>query len=238
MFPIRDDVPSRCFPSMTVALIVSNMVIFFWEATLDRPGLVALFRTLGFVPYKITAYASGSDLPGPSAFVPMVSAIFLHGGWMHVISNMWYLWIFGDNVEDRLGHAKFLFFYLFCGVIGNLAHYVFNALSQVPAVGASGAVAGVMGAYLVSYPSARITILIPIFLFIHFIELPAMLVIGVWFLLQLLQGVGSLTALAVTAGVAWWAHVGGFISGILLFNLFRPRPRVYRRIRRDYLELD
>ena len=238
MFPIRDDVPSRSFPSVTVALIITNFVIFLWEAALDRFALVYLIRTFGFVPYKITAYLTGYDLPGFSSFLPILSSIFLHGSWMHVISNMWYLWIFGDNVEDRLGHTKFFFFFLACGVLANLAHYVFNALSQVPTIGASGAVAGVMGAYLISYPRARITMLVPIFLFIQFVELPATLMIGIWFILQLLQGIGSLVAASVTGGVAWWAHAGGFIAGMLFLKLFRPRPRVYYRIMTDYFDID
>lgn len=238
MFPIRDDVPSRSFPAVTVGLIVINLVIFLWEATLEHFGLVDLFGKFGFVPYRITAYLVGYDPRVFPSFLPLLSAIFLHGGWMHVISNMWYLWIFGDNVEDRLGHTKFLFFFLLCGIVGNLIHYVFNPVSKVPAIGASGAVAGVMGAYLISYPHARITILVPIFLFIHFIELPAVLVIGFWFILQLLQGIGSLVADSMAGGVAWWAHAGGFIGGMVLFSVFRPRPRVYYKIKRDYFDIE
>ena len=226
MFPIRDDVPSRTFPAVTVGLIVINVLIFFFELALGSRGLRAFVASYGMVPGYVTAFARGGDVSAGQAFFPFFSSMFLHGGWIHLIGNMWYLWIFGDNVEDRLGHFRFLIFYIVCGIVANVGHYAFNATSGVPAIGASGAVAGVLGAYLISYPRARILTVVPLFLFIHFIELPALIVLGFWFILQFLNGAASVVMSTATGGVAWWAHIGGFIGGILIFMLFRPRPKV------------
>ncbi len=191
MFPIRDDVPSRTFPVVTVGLIVINVIIFFFELALGSNGLRAFVGNYGLVPGYVTAYATGGEVSAGRAFFPFFSSMFLHGGWIHLIGNMWYLWIFGDNIEDRLGHFRFLLFFIVCGIMANGAHYVFNATSGVPAIGASGAVAGVLGAYLISYPRARILTVVPLFLFIHFIELPALIVLGFWFVLQFLNGAAS-----------------------------------------------
>jgi hypothetical protein len=232
MFPVRDDVPSRTFPYVTVALIVLNAVIFIYEVSLGRGALAEFVSRHGMVPVYVTAYASGLEVTPARAFLPFLTSIFLHGGWFHLIGNMWYLWIFGDNVEDRLGHVRFLVFYILCGVVGNLAHVAANSGSQVPAIGASGAVAGVLGAYVISYPGARILVLVPMF-FLYFVELPALVVLGFWFILQFLYGAASVVRSTATGGVAWWAHIGGFLGGILIFRLFRPRPRVmYVRDRR------
>jgi membrane associated rhomboid family serine protease len=234
MLPIRDDVPSRNFPSVTVGLIVLNAVVFFFEISLGRAALADFVSSYGLVPRYLTAYFSGADVSGGRVFFPFLSSMFLHGGWLHLIGNMWYLWIFGDNVEDRLGHFRFVVFYIACGLLAGWAHYVFNLNSRVPTVGASGAVAGILGAYLISYPRARILVLLPLGFFLHFIELPALIVLGFWFVLQFLYGAASAVSSA-TGGVAWWAHIGGFIGGILIFRLFRPRPRVrYRRDRHGY----
>jgi membrane associated rhomboid family serine protease len=226
MFPIRDDVPSRSFPAVTVGLIVVNTVIFLAELAAGARGLRAAVASYGLIPQYVSAYAAGADVPAGRALFPFVSSIFLHGGFLHLIGNMWYLWIFGDNVEDRLGHVRFLIFYILCGILGNLAHYAFNSGSPIPTIGASGAVAGVLGVYLVSYPRARIVVLIFLF-FIYFIELPALVVLGFWLILQFINGAFSVVNSAATGGVAWWAHIGGFLGGILIFRLFRPRPRVY-----------
>jgi membrane associated rhomboid family serine protease len=235
MFPIRDDVPSRTFPVVTVGLIIVNVIIFIFEVSLGARGLARFAAQYGMVPGYLTAFARGADVPAGRVFLPFFSSIFLHGGWFHLIGNMWYLWIFGDNVEDRLGHVRFLVFFILCGMLANLAHYVFNASSAVPAIGASGAVAGVLGAYLISYPTARILVVLPIFFFIQFFELPALIVLGFWFFLQFLNGAASIVRSSATGGVAWWAHIGGFIGGIIIFRLFKPRPRVrYRRGRSDY----
>jgi rhomboid family protein len=152
--------------------------------------------------------------------------MFLHGGWLHLIGNMWYLWIFGDNIEDRLGHFSYLIFYLLCGLGAGVVHTILNYDVRVPSIGASGAIAGVLGAYLVSYPGARILTLIPIFIFMQIIEIPAVIVLGFWFIMQFLSGTASLaSATANAGGVAWWAHVGGFVIGMILVGLFPRRDR-------------
>jgi hypothetical protein len=154
--------------------------------------------------------------------------MFLHGGWLHLIGNMWYLWIFGDNVEDRLGHFPFFIFYLLSGIGAGIVHTILNANTFVPTIGASGAIAGVLGAYLVSYPFARVLTLVPIFVFIQVIEIPAMIVLGFWFVIQFFSGAAALaTAGPNSGGVAWWAHVGGFVIGMVLIGLFprKDRPR-------------
>jgi membrane associated rhomboid family serine protease len=227
MFPIRDDVPSRTFPAVTVGLIIVNVIVFLFELGLGARGLRAFVGNYGLVPGYVTAYATGADVSAGRVFLPFFSSMFLHGGWIHLIGNMWYLWIFGDNVEDRLGHFRFLIFFIVCGIMANAAHYIFNATSGIPTIGASGAVAGVLGAYLISYPRARILTIVPLFLFIHFIELPALIVLGFWFVLQFLNGAASVVMSSATGGVAWWAHIGGFIGGILIFKVFRPRPKVW-----------
>ena len=154
--------------------------------------------------------------------------MFLHGGWLHLIGNMWYLWIFGDNIEDRLGHFAYLIFYLLCGLGAGIVHTILNAGTEIPSVGASGAIAGVLGAYVVSYPFARVLTLVPIFVFLQVIEIPALLVLGFWFVMQFLSGTASLAVAGGNAGgVAWWAHVGGFVIGMILVGLFprKDRPR-------------
>jgi rhomboid family protein len=180
----------------------------------------------GVIPSLITHWPQ-SDLSFVAIVIPFLTSMFLHGGWLHVIGNMWYLWIFGDNIEDRLGHFAFLAFYLLCGIGAGVVHTIFNANSRVPSVGASGAIAGVLGAYLVSYPFARVLTLVPIFVFIQVIEIPALIVLGFWFIMQFFYGTASLAATSVneTGGVAWWAHVGGFVIGILLIGLFPRKDR-------------
>jgi membrane associated rhomboid family serine protease len=230
MLPLRDDVPSRTFPFVTVGLIALNAVVFFSELARGPGGMQQVAYDYGFVPGALTAFASGEGIPAGRAFLPLLSSMFLHGGWLHLIGNMWYLWIFGDNVEDRLGHLRFLIFYILCGLIGNFAHYTFNSGSTLPVIGASGAVSGVLGAYLISYPRARILVLLPLFLFWQFIELPALVVLGFWLVLQFLNGAASAVFRNTEVGVAWWAHVGGFLGGMIVLWIFRPRPRVaYRR---------
>ncbi len=219
MFPIRDDVPSRAYPYATLGLIVLNTAIFviqFGQRLTDPAGAAGALASFGLVPAQA---AQGRVLP-------FFTSMFMHGGWFHLIGNMWYLWIFGDNVEDRLGPVKFVAFYITCGLVGNFSHFLANTSSAVPAVGASGAIAGVLGAYVVSYPMARILVVIPLFLFLHLMTVPALVVVGFWFIVQLASGAFSLSHSGVYGGVAWWAHIGGFIGGIAVFSLFRPRPRV------------
>ena len=225
MIPLRDDNPRQSVPVVTYLLIVLNVLGFLWELSLG-PNLDRALFAVAFIPARFW-------LPGGfvSDLLSIVSSMFLHGSLMHIGSNMLYLWIFGDNVEDRLGKGKYLVFYLLCGVIATIAHAVFSPGSRIPAIGASGAIAGVLGAYLVLYPHARVTTIIPIFFFITIRQIPAVLILGLWFALQLLSGVGSLGVADAQdmGGVAFFAHIGGFVAGVVLIYLFggtrRPRRR-------------
>ena len=225
MIPFRDNIPSRTYPIITVSLILINIAAFFYELSQGR-ALEPFIEQFGVIPVRTLAWPT-SDLPFLAVVIPYFTSIFLHGGWMHLIGNMWYLWIFGDNVEDRLGHFSYLCFYLLCGLGAGIAHTVANAYSPIPSIGASGAVAGVLGAYVVSYPFARVLTLVPIIFFVQIIEIPALIVLGIWFLMQFLYGTASLASAAAAnaGGVAWWAHVGGFVIGILLLGLFPRKPR-------------
>lgn len=174
-------------------------------------------------PERFLWLVKNDPLNLPELALPFFSSMFLHGGWLHVIGNMWYLWIFGDNVEDRMGHVRYLVFYLLCGIGAGLTHIFFNPTSGVPTVGASGAIAGVMGAYLMLYPLAKVVTLVPVFFFITFIEIPALFFLGFWVLLQFIQGTVTSTVAQDTGGVAWWAHFGGFVLGAALIFLFKKR---------------
>lgn len=209
MIPLRDSTPSHNFSLITVCLIIINLLIFSFETTLDPKTLDAFIYTFGMVPGDYSNY-HGSW----SGYLPFLSSIFLHGGWMHVIGNMWILWLFGDNVEDKMGRAKYLFFYLLCGVIAGFAHYAYEPFSQVPVVGASGAVAGVMGAYFLMFKKATVlTYIPPVFL----LNIPAWVYLGFWVLSQLyygtFQGFNQ-------SQIAFWAHVGGFAAGMILHRFF------------------
>jgi len=209
MIPLRDSTPSNTFPLVTVCLIIINLLIFSYETTLGSKALDALIYTFGMVPANYTNY-NGSW----TGYLPFLSSTFLHGSWMHVIGNMWVLWLFGDNVEDKMGRGRFLFFYLLCGLIAGIAHFIFNPASQVPVVGASGAVAGIMGAYFLMFRHARVfTYIPPIFL----LNIPAWVYLGFWALSQLFYG----TFQTVNQGqIAFWAHVGGFVAGMILYRIF------------------
>jgi membrane associated rhomboid family serine protease len=220
VIPIRDILPRRGFPGVTVGLIALNFVVFLYELSLG-PGLDRFLQHAAFVP---AAYFE----PGHWVYDTrsVLLSMFLHGGWMHLLGNMLYLWIFGDNVEDRLGHLGYLIFYIACGWIATLAHAYANQSSVIPSIGASGAIAGVLGAYLVMYPRARVLTVIFFGIFIRLAELPALAVLGFWFVLQLFSGVMALGARsAQTAGVAWWAHIGGFSAGLVVGAIFRVRGR-------------
>jgi membrane associated rhomboid family serine protease len=232
MFPIRDTIPHRHKPVMTLVLIAGSVAAFLFELSLSPPALRDLLDLCGLVPARYTdpLYASRHLLPAHD-YWPFLTSLFLHGGWLHLIGNLWTLWIFGDNVEDRLGPLGFLGFYLACGVLAGGVHLATNPHSMVPTIGASGAIAGVMGAYFVLYPRARIVTLVPVFFWPLFVELPAVLYLGLWLLLQLYTGTLSLTQGAVAGGIAWWAHVGGFASGIGLLLLFSRRRSPHRRPR-------
>src|ERR1700675_4353648 len=227
MIPIRDDQPRFSTPYVTYFLIGLNLVIFLFEAALTPKSFKALLYQLGMVPANITGLLAGARLGLVAAFLPTLTSMFLHGSWMHVIGNMWFLWIFCDNIEDHLGHFKYLVFYLASGLGAAFAQVILNPHSRVPTVGASGAIAGVLGAYFVLYPKARVLIWFPIFFFFY---LPAWVTLGYWFAMQFLSGAAtSMAAYSDTrGGVAFWAHVGGFIVGILLIKILPERPRRYR----------
>ena len=226
MLPIRDDQPRYSTPWVTRFLIALNLLIFLFEASLDRQSLNSLIHQFGVIPTHAGAYLAGSHrFPLPVVVLPFFTSMFLHGSWMHVIGNMWFLYIFGDNVEDYLGHFKYLVFYLFTGLIAMTTQVAINLHSTAPTLGASGAIAGVLGAYFVLYPRARVLT----WLFVVVIWIPAWIILGYWFVLNFLSG--TATALAVQGqnmgGVAFWAHVGGFVSGALLVKLFGERRMRY-----------
>lgn len=231
MIPIRDDAPRYSTPYVNYCLVALNVVVFIFELLLPSGQRNQLMYLYGFIPAHITRFLSGPHVHAnvETAFVPILTAMFLHASWLHVISNMWVLWIFGDNIEDYLGHFRYLLFYLTSGVGAALLHTALNATSRVPSVGASGAIAGVMGAYLVLFPSARVLTLVPLFILITFINLPAWLVLGYWFVVQFLSGAAtSIVNAQQGGGIAFWAHVGGFITGIALIKMFPTRPRRYQ----------
>jgi len=213
MFPLRDENPSETAPIVTRSLIVINLVVFVYELALG-PDLKLLFGQFALTPSHFMLAVDGG-MPWSSAAVPLLSSIFLHGGWIHVIGNMWYLWIFGDNIEDRFGHFGYLLFYLIAGIVAGLIHVASNPASAVPTVGASGAIAGVLGAYAAAFPRARVITLLPLFPFFQVIPLPALLVLGFWFVVQFASGALVLAG-GGSGGVAVWAHVGGFVFGFLV----------------------
>lgn len=217
MLPIRDTVRSRTRPVLTWLLIIANVLIFVYELSLSPRALDAQTYRFGLVP----AFLKWND---PLTWYPLLSHMFLHGGWFHLISNMWILFIFGDNVEDRMGRTRFIIFYLLGGIVSGLVQAALSPDPFIPAIGASGAIAAVLGAYFLFYPRARILALVPIFFFGWFMEVRAVVFLGIWFVLQLYSGVISLGTMAM-GGVAWWAHIGGFVFGVLAARLFaRPLP--------------
>jgi membrane associated rhomboid family serine protease len=230
MIPLRDNIPRIGFPSVTWTLIILNGAIFIFEISLPKNILEHAFYLFGLVParYSDPQWGLIRDLPF-DYYLSFVTSMFLHGGWLHIVGNMWFLYLFGSRVEDQMGHIRFLVFYLLSGIAANVISYLVNIHSTIPGLGASGAIAGVMGAYIVMFPRARILTLIPIFFFPFYVEISAFFYIGYWFILQLFSGTLSLGSYNAQGGVAWWAHVGGFIAGILLLPLFRKKERSYRR---------
>jgi membrane associated rhomboid family serine protease len=213
MIPLRDTEPSYTFPFITVALILLNVAAFLYEVSLDPYELNFFIAQYGVIPTRFQ-------------WMDVLTSIFLHGGWMHLIGNMWFLWIYGDNIEDILGHSQYLLFYLLCGVAATMVHVFFNADARVPTIGASGAIAGVMGAYVVKFPHSRITTLVPIFVFLTTMEIPAYIILLYWFVIQFFSGVGSVGHSHLSqGGVAWFAHVGGFLAGVVLILVMRTRDR-------------
>jgi membrane associated rhomboid family serine protease len=217
MIPLRDTVRARSFPLINWLLILANAAAFYYELRIDPAELNGFIHTWGLIPQDFWAQPE-------TAWMTVFSAMFLHGGWLHIISNMWILYIFGDNVEDRMGGAGYLLFYLLSGVAAALLQAFLLPESPVPMIGASGAIAGVLGAYLVLYPRARILSLVPIVFFFTFIEVPAVLFLLFWFASQVFSGVLSLGG-ASGSGIAWWAHIGGFVFGLVSVFLFARRRR-------------
>jgi len=210
VIPLRDIIPSRTTPFVTLALIAANVIVFVYELTLSGPELEAFFFAHGLIPAQFTWTAA-------------ITSMFIHSGWLHIGGNMLSLWIFGDNIEDRMGHARFLIFYLLVGLVATLAQSAADWGSTLPLVGASGAIAGVMGAYFVLFPTSRVLVLVFLLFFVDVVEIPALLYLGFWFLLQIVSGVGRVGETG--GGVAFWAHAGGFLAGIVGVLLFQRRER-------------
>ena len=226
MIPLWDDVPRTRWPILTLILIAVNCLVFLQELAAPPAVRDQMIMTFSLIPARSTAFVSGHPVGFSGGILPLFTSMFLHGGWMHLIGNMWFLWLFGDNVEDRVGHGRYLLLYLVGGLAGALAHWFFNLNSTVPTVGASGAIAAVMGAYLITFPGARIRTVVPVFIFLTWFDLPAFIILIYWLLLQLLSGVASVAvADPMQGGIAFFAHVGGFVAGIPLMILLRPRRR-------------
>jgi membrane associated rhomboid family serine protease len=211
--PLKDLNPRRTYPIVNTLLILSNVIVFLYQLTLPPYQYQAFVMANATIPSHIRV-ALGGHGNLEAAFLPILTSMFLHSGFMHIAGNMLFLWIFGDNVEDYFGHFPYLLFYLVCGIGSGLTHIIFNFHSALPALGASGAISGVMGAYIILYPRARVLTLVVIF----FVPIPAFIILGYWFLLQFLAGISSVVA-AATGGVAWWAHIGGFLLGMLITGL-------------------
>ena len=216
MIPLRDTVRSRSFPAVTVALILANLLVFIQELRAGPALLERIVFAYGLIPERFSHWTqAGGGALSPLRWLPLLTSVFLHGGWLHLLGNLLYLWIFGDNVEDRLGHFRFLGFYLLCGVCAGVLQCWFDPNSPVPTIGASGAIAGVLGAYLVSFPRARVLTFVPVFFIPWIVEIPAVVFLIAWFGMQLLAGL-FIQGRELNGGVAWWAHVGGFVAGMLL----------------------
>ncbi|HBG81658.1 TPA: rhomboid family intramembrane serine protease [candidate division CPR2 bacterium] len=221
MFPLRDNIPSRKLPFVTIGIILINIAVFVYELSLGNLGLEEFVLLYGLVPGNV-------DFNNTETLYPFISSAFLHGGWLHIISNMWFLWVFGDNVEDYFGHFSFLFFYILSGIAAAIAQYIIDPTSTIPMIGASGAVAGVLGSYLLLFPRSKVLTLVFIFIFITAIEIPAPIMLGLWFALQVLSGIASLdTGLVVGGLIAYWAHIAGFIYGLVIAAISKfSNPKV------------
>jgi membrane associated rhomboid family serine protease len=230
MIPLRDSAPTDRFPLVNIALILVNVAVFLYQQMLPAAEMQQFIFTYGMVPVELTdsffgflSMGQGTQALAGAAF-PLISANFLHGGWLHLIGNMVYLWVFGDNIEGHLGHLRYLFIYLLMGAISQLFHVAANPLSAIPLVGASGAIAGVLGAYFILFPRSRVLTLVPLGFFITFVHIPAVIFLAFWFILQLINA----TLAAGVQPVAWWAHVGGFIIGLGVgLTTLKNRARQY-----------
>ena len=224
MIPLQDENPSRRIPFINGLLILINLAVFIYQHYVYPWGAAPLFLRLGCVPYEFTHFVDIDPRAAVPVPVTAVTAMFMHAGWLHLLGNMLFLWVFGDNIEDKLGHLRYLFFYLACGLAASLAHIVANPYSKVPSLGASGAIAGVMGAYLFLYPRARIKTLFIFLFFIRVIRIPAFLLLGYWILIQMLSGLAE-SGSGGGGGIAWFAHIGGFGAGFALIILMRKGKR-------------
>ena len=221
MIPLRDDNPAQRAPVMTRTLIVANVAVFLFEQSKGL-ALQEFLRDWGLVPGRL--FASIADFTAmPRELLTVFTSLFLHGGWLHLVGNMWYLWIFGDNVEDTMGSWRFLGFYLSAGFVAALLHSTLMQGSPIPTVGASGAIAAVLGAYALRFPRARVMTLIPIFFFFQVVAVPALVVLGIWFVFQFISGTMSLGS--GSGGVAWWAHIAGFAYGFVVMGIFARHRR-------------
>jgi membrane associated rhomboid family serine protease len=227
MIPLKNMMGRRSVPVVTILLIAVNVLVFYYQVTLSNAANEALIRTFGLVPLKMKLALAGSHYTLVEALLPLITCMFLHGGFLHILGNMWFLWIFGGAVEDRLGPIQYLLFYFICGIGSGLAQAIFSWGSSLPSIGASGAISGVLGAYVVFFPSSRILTLVPLFVFFFTAQIPAIIFIGLWFLIQFLSGVSALNTpgAASLGGVAWWAHVGGFVLGLVLARVFEGSRR-------------
>jgi membrane associated rhomboid family serine protease len=239
IFPLRDENPSGTFPLVTVGIIAANILIFLYEMSLGE-GVREFVGTYGVVPARLFGPGDSGGAPGAApaggagAYLPFLTAMFLHGGVGHLVGNMWLLWLAGDNIEDRIGHGAFILFYLIAGVAASAAHVILSGPSTLPMIGASGAIAGVLGAYVICFPRARVVMLVWLFfIFVWFVRVPAVILIGLWFAVQMLSAlVESAHPGRLSSGIAWWAHIGGFLAGAVLIVLWpkckRTRQEKYK----------
>jgi membrane associated rhomboid family serine protease len=229
MIPIRNAVPSRYPPVITWMLIATNCLLFVFQDSLSPYELELLLRQFALIPARYSeVFASGETDLAAVDILPFFSMMFLHGGWLHLIFNMWTLWLFGPTIEDRLGHGRYLAFYLVCGLAASVTHVMLNPTSIVPALGASGAIAGILGCYMRLFPLARVVVVVPIIFIPLFFEVYAFVFIGLWFLLQIFQSMAELLQPSSSGGVAWWAHIGGFVAGLTLGPLLVRSEQRYR----------
>lgn len=224
MIPLKDENPTETFPFITIAFIIANALVFAYEISLGETSLEPFVRTMAVIPTEIRRGFALGEYP------TLFTSMFLHGGPLHLLGNMLYLWIFGNNIEDAVGHFRFIIFYFLCGMAASAGHILLNASSDIPVIGASGAISGVLGAYLILYPQARVLTLVPLFFFIRIVRVPAFFFLGVWIVFQIIQG---LVAGSTGGGVAWFAHIGGFFAGIILLPLFM-RSRRAKRMEQNY----
>ena len=221
MIPLRDDNPTKTFPFVTIGFIILNCVVFFYQVSLGK-GQKQFVVDLGAIPWELTHFTNTRQSLLISPYLSIFSSMFLHGGFLHLGGNMLYLWIFGNNIEDAMGHLRFVLFYILTGILAGAAHVFNDPDSMIPMIGASGAISGILGAYLILYPKARVLTLLILGWFIHMVKIPAVIVLGFWFVIQILNG---LLTESSGGGVAWFAHIGGFVAGLVLVGIFKKSPR-------------